>query len=67
MRKLVSYTSEELDQMSSETDWERIQAMTDEEIEAADTSDEGLADDWIERAIVIRINGQEVAPEQKTT
>lgn len=56
MGKIVRYTSEELKKMRSETDWERIRAMTDEEIEAADTSDEGIGNDWMDHAIITRPN-----------
>lgn len=37
--KIVSYTSEELDKLPDESDWEANAAMTDEEIEAAIASD----------------------------
>jgi hypothetical protein len=37
------------------TDWARVNAMTEEEIEAADTSDEGLPDDWLDHAQIVRI------------
>lgn len=36
---VVSYSSEELDQLPDESDWEANAAMTDEEIEAAIASD----------------------------
>jgi uncharacterized protein (DUF4415 family) len=47
---IVSYTIEELRKLSSQTDWARINAMTDEEIERSGADDpdwEGLLDiDW---------------------
>lgn len=51
--RIVSYTSEEIKHLPSATDWKRLEAMTDEEIEAADTSDEGLGDNWMETAVLI--------------
>lgn len=65
MGKIVRYTSEELKAMPDMTDWERVRAMTDEEIEAADTSDEGLDDDWTEHAIIVGVNGQVVVSHGK--
>jgi hypothetical protein len=65
MGKIVRYTTEELQAMPDLTDWERVRSMTDEEIDAADTSDEGLDDDWTEHAIIIRVNGEEVEPPHK--
>lgn len=56
---IVSYTADELDEMLKNgedlTDWDRVKALTDEEIEAAvDFEDEGYFD-W-ETAIPVSIN-----------
>ncbi len=51
--KIVSYTTEELKRRTSQTDWVRVAAMTEEEIEAHDTSEEGIGDDWMERAVIV--------------
>lgn len=55
---IVSYTSEELAKMRaegrSETDWARLDAMSEEELEAAIASDPDWADlpeDWVEHAV----------------
>jgi uncharacterized protein (DUF4415 family) len=53
MGKIVSYSTEELENMPSETDWQLVRTVTDEEIEAANTSDEGIGDDWMDTAIAI--------------
>jgi hypothetical protein len=37
------------------TDWARVNAMTDEEIEAIDTSDEGEPGEWLDYAETMRI------------
>lgn len=37
--KIVTYTTEELKRMPSQTDWEAVHALTDEEIEAAIAND----------------------------
>jgi hypothetical protein len=37
--KIVTYTTEELQRMPSQTDWAAVQALTDEEIEAAIAND----------------------------
>jgi uncharacterized protein (DUF4415 family) len=54
---IVRYTREELEQLPSESDWARIEAMTEEEIEAAARSDpdwEGLLDiDWSDAVLVM--------------
>jgi uncharacterized protein (DUF4415 family) len=54
---IVTYTVEELEQMrargESETDWARVDAMTEEELEAAIASDPDWADiprDWYKHA-----------------
>ncbi|HEX6143767.1 MAG TPA: BrnA antitoxin family protein [Geminicoccaceae bacterium] len=54
---IVRYTSEELAQMraegKSQTDWARVDAMTEEELEAAIASDPDWADlpeDWVKHA-----------------
>ena len=55
--KIVSYTSEELEQLPDESDWAAADAMTDEEIEAAIASDPEEAEmhaGWMQRARVVR-------------
>jgi hypothetical protein len=55
--KIVSYTSDELKQMPSESDWAAADAMTQEEILAAIASDPeeaALNDGWMKRATVVR-------------
>jgi uncharacterized protein (DUF4415 family) len=53
----VSYTREELEQLPDRTDWARLRAMTEEEIEAAARADpewEGLLDiDWSDAELVM--------------
>jgi uncharacterized protein (DUF4415 family) len=55
--RIVSYTRKELEQLPSETDWARVDAMTEEEIEAAARADpewEGLLDiDWSDAELVM--------------
>lgn len=55
--RIVSYTREELEQLPSETDWARVDAMTEEQIEAAARADpewEGLLDiDWSDATLVM--------------
>lgn len=55
---IVRYTSEELQEMAARgedrTDWARVDAMSEEELEAAIRSDPDWADlpaDWVEHAI----------------
>jgi len=54
---IVSYTREELEQLPDKTDWDRLRAMTEEEIEAAARADpewEGLLDiDWSKAQLVM--------------
>jgi hypothetical protein len=55
--QIVSYTSEELDQLPDESDWTANAAMTDGEIEAAIASDPDenkRSPDWLKRARVVR-------------
>jgi hypothetical protein len=55
--KIDSYTSEELDQLPDESDWEANAAMTDEEIEAAIASDPDenkRSPDWLKRARAVQ-------------
>jgi hypothetical protein len=55
--KIVSYTSEDLKQMTSESDWAAADAMTEEEIEAAIASDPeeaAMYKGWMQRATVVR-------------
>lgn len=50
------YSAAELDQMEDKTDWERVDRLTDEEIEAAAAEDpdaEVLPEDWFEKAELI--------------
>ena len=57
MDKIVKYTSEELRQMESQSDWERAACLTDEEIAAADRDDpdlEGMDDEWMDNAVIDR-------------
>lgn len=53
---IVSYTREELEELPDETDWARLRAMTEEEIEAAARADpdwQGLLDiDWSKAELV---------------
>lgn len=53
---IVRYTAEELEKLPDDTDWARINAMTEEEVEAAARSDpdwEGLLDlDWSQAEVV---------------
>jgi uncharacterized protein (DUF4415 family) len=53
----VSYTREELERLPSRTDWARLRAMTEEEIEAAARADpewEGLLDiDWSDAVLAM--------------
>ena len=54
LQKMVSYSSDELRSRNSASDWDAAAAMSDAEIEAADSDDseiEGLDDAWIENAI----------------
>jgi hypothetical protein len=53
--QIVSYTSEELKQMPSESDWEANAAMTEEEIRAAiadDPDDSELSVEWLRTHVV---------------
>jgi uncharacterized protein (DUF4415 family) len=54
---IARYTREELEQLPSETDWARVDAMTEEEIEAAARADPdwaGLLDiDWSKAELVM--------------
>ncbi len=53
--KIVSYTSEELKRMKSRTDWEKVDALTDEEIEKAIDEDPDAAPrldaQWFKEAV----------------
>lgn len=55
--RIVSYTRGELERLPSRTDWARLRAMTEEEIEAAARADpewEGLLDiDWSDAELVM--------------
>lgn len=55
-KNIVRKTAEEIEQMESRTDWERVDALTDEEIEAAVAEDpdaELLDAEWFERAELV--------------
>jgi uncharacterized protein (DUF4415 family) len=52
MSKTVSFTSEQLRAMKSETNWAQLANMSDEDIEASDTSDEGIGEAWMETAVI---------------
>ena len=55
--KIVSYTSEELKQMTDESDWATADAMTEEEINAAIASDPDEAamnEGWMKRVKAVR-------------
>ena len=67
---IVRYTNDELRDMiargEDQTDWARVDAMTEEELEAAIASDPDWADlpeDWVERAT---LHGPEGAKQQVT-
>jgi uncharacterized protein (DUF4415 family) len=51
--QIVSYTSEELKRLPSESDWEAAAAMTDAEIEAAVAEDPDDSTDWMDRVRVV--------------
>lgn len=41
-------------EMVDETDWERVNALTDEEIERMAAEDDSLPTDWLDRAVIVR-------------
>ena len=51
---IVSYTDEELRRMPSRTDWKRVDATTQAEVEAQIASD---PDDWLTDANAVLIRG----------
>ena len=57
MGKIVRYTSEELKNKPSRTDWDVVRKMTDEEIDASCEHDpvwqEMGGDDWMEQAALV--------------
>ncbi|ETW93764.1 MAG: hypothetical protein ETSY2_50850 [Candidatus Entotheonella gemina] len=57
MGKMVRYTSDELKNRSSQTDWDAVRKMTDEEIEASCEQDpvwqEMGGDDWMDQAELV--------------
>jgi uncharacterized protein (DUF4415 family) len=68
--RIVRYTAEELDEMlrrgESQTDWERVKALTDEEVEASIDFEEEGDPDWStniagipgpKRQLTIRLDG----------
>jgi hypothetical protein len=68
--QIVSYTSEELKQRQSQSDWAAADAMTEDEINAAIASDPeeaALGDDWLERGkITVRVGGKNVPARPRT-
>jgi uncharacterized protein (DUF4415 family) len=59
---MVRYTSEELKAMPSGTDWERVNALTDEDIEQAISSDPNaaplLSEEFFRTAELVRSSGK---------
>ena len=57
MGKIVRHTSEELKKKSSQTDWDAIRKMTDEEIDASCENDpvwlEMGGDEWMDKAELV--------------
>jgi hypothetical protein len=68
--QIVSYTSEELKQRQSQSDWAAADAMTEDEINAAIASDPeeaALGDEWLERGkITVRVGGKNVPARPRT-
>jgi uncharacterized protein (DUF4415 family) len=59
-RNLVSYTFDKLDSLEDDTDWKRVDSMTDEDIDAvADTDDPPLTETELDQfKCVIYVKGQ---------
>ncbi len=65
-KTIVRYTEEELRTMQSQTDWQRVAAMTDEELTAhalSDPDNPPLPDDFFEKAKRVRL--EDLLPETK--
>ncbi len=65
-KTIVRYTEEELRNMKSQTNWERVEAMTDEELTAnalSDPDNPPLPDDFFEKAKRVRL--EDLLPETK--
>ncbi|WP_428559485.1 MAG: BrnA antitoxin family protein [Solidesulfovibrio sp. DCME] len=65
-KAIVRYTEEELREMESQTDWKRVDAMTDEELTAnalSDPDNPPLPDDFFEKAKRVRL--EDLLPEAK--
>ena len=64
----VTYTRSELDALPDETDWERVDALTDEDIEKAALSDPDdpptEADFWKDATVVMPENMEEYTQRQ---
>jgi uncharacterized DUF497 family protein len=60
---LVGCATEAVEPVADETDWARVGLMTDEEIEAADSAEEGICEDWMARAAIVHLNMQNLARE----
>lgn len=58
--KIVRYTSEELDQLEDRTDWAKVDALTDEDIERAIDEDPDavprLDAEWFKEAVWVNFN-----------
>jgi len=65
-KTIVRYTEEERRNMKSQTNWERVEAMTDEELTAnalSDPDNPPLPDDFFEKAKRVRL--EDLLPETK--
>lgn len=66
---IEEYTNDELDQLPDETDWERVDAMTDADLEAAveDPSERKLTEEELNQfRRAIYVDGEEVWVDDKT-
>ena len=65
---LVKYTRSEIDTLPDETDWERVDALTDEDIDAAASSDPDApptdASFWKDATVVMPENMEEYTQRQ---
>lgn len=65
-KTIVRYTEEELRNMKSQTNWKRVESMTDEELTAnalSDPDNPPLPDDFFEKAKRVRLD--DLLPETK--
>ena len=62
---IVRYTSEELDKMTGQTDWERLRNMTDEDIDYSDIPP--WTDEMIARATQRRRDGVPIEQPQRVS